>query len=113
MNLSGGKMLKKILAARMQFLLLLLFSIAALNCGVKEVKKKQTAVKQAPVAYQGVIDVKAVDANKDGKIYQCPMDYNVLSDQPGNCTECNMDLEEVTIQEAEDNLVKNDFTIKK
>jgi hypothetical protein len=105
--------INKITAVRLRFILLFLFSIAAFNCGPKETKEKEAETKSAPVAYQGVINVKAVDVNKDGKVYQCPMDYNVLSDQPGNCTECNMDLEEVTIAEAEDDLVKNEFTIKK
>lgn len=65
-----------------------------------------------PVAYKGVIDVKAIDDNKDGKIYQCPMDFNVLSDQPGVDPKCGMNLKEVTLKQAKENLIKHGFKVK-
>jgi Cu(I)/Ag(I) efflux system membrane fusion protein len=65
-----------------------------------------------PVAYKGIIDVKSIDDNKDGKIYQCPMDFNVLSDKPGVDPKCGMNLQEVTIQQAKENLVKHGFKVK-
>ncbi|MCL5030522.1 MAG: efflux RND transporter periplasmic adaptor subunit [Bacteroidetes bacterium] len=66
----------------------------------------------SPVEYKGVIAVKSVDDNKDGKIYQCPMDFNVLSDKPGVDPKCGMNLQEVTIKQAENNLVKHGFKVK-
>ncbi|MCL5028496.1 MAG: efflux RND transporter periplasmic adaptor subunit [Bacteroidetes bacterium] len=66
----------------------------------------------APVAYKGVIDVKAIDDNMDGKVYQCPMDFNVLSDKPGIDPKCGMKLQEVTIQQAVDNLKSHGFKVK-
>ncbi len=66
----------------------------------------------SPVAYKGVIDVASIDDNMDGKVYQCPMDFNVLSDKPGVDPKCGMKLKEVTIKQAEENLVKHGFKIK-
>ncbi len=65
-----------------------------------------------PVAYKGVIDVASIDDNMDGKVYQCPMDFNVLSDKPGVDPKCGMKLQEVTIKQAEKNLIKHGFKIK-
>jgi Cu(I)/Ag(I) efflux system membrane fusion protein len=65
-----------------------------------------------PVEYKGVIDVKSVDDNKDGKIYQCPMDFNVLSDKPGVDPKCGMKLQEVTLKQAADNLKEHGFKVK-
>lgn len=60
----------------------------------------------------GEIDLKAIDKNKDGKVYQDMMDWNVISDKEGNCPLCKMELKEVTIEEARENLIKNDFKLK-
>lgn len=49
-------------------------------------------------------DVSKIDANKDGKVYECQMDYNVISDKPGTCPKCGMNLEEVTVKQAQENL---------
>lgn len=57
------------------------------------------------------IDLKAVDKNKDGKVYQCPMDFNVLSDKPGIDPKCGMKLKEVTLRQAEINLIKHGFRV--
>ena len=58
------------------------------------------------------IDVAAIDKNKDGKVYQDMMDWNVISDKPGKCPLCGMTLKEVTIKEAKDNLVKYGYKVK-
>jgi len=50
------------------------------------------------------VDVATLDLNKDGKVFQCPMDYQVISDKPGKCPLCNMDLEEVSVEKAAKNL---------
>ncbi len=65
-----------------------------------------------PVAYKGVINVKVIDDNMNGKVYQCPMDFNVLSDKPGVDPKCGMNLKEVTIQQAEKNLTEHGFKVK-
>ncbi|MGE5364331.1 MAG: heavy metal-binding domain-containing protein [Bacteroidota bacterium] len=66
--------------------------------------------KTGPVT--GIIDLKKIDANKDGKVFECAMDWNVLSDQPGKCSQCGMDLTEYTRAQARTNLVQNGFKVK-
>jgi Cu(I)/Ag(I) efflux system membrane fusion protein/cobalt-zinc-cadmium efflux system membrane fusion protein len=61
---------------------------------------------------EGVIDLNAIDKNKDGKVFQDMMDWNVISDKPGQCPICEMKLKEVPINEAKFNLVKNGFKVK-
>ena len=50
------------------------------------------------------VDVASLDKNKDGKVYQCSMDAQVISDIAGTCPLCHMDLSEVTISEAKEAL---------
>lgn len=64
------------------------------------------------IVRQGIIEVASIDRNKDGKVYQCPMDWNVIDDKPGACPECKMDLEEVSITKARENLVRNNYQVR-
>ena len=50
--------------------------------------------------------------NKDGKVYQDVMDWNVISDTPGECPVCGMELKEVSLEKATENLIKNNFKVK-
>ncbi len=61
---------------------------------------------------KGIIDVEAIDKNGDGKVYQDPMDWNVISDKEGRCPVCGMYLKEVTIEEAKKNLKEHGFEYK-
>ena len=61
---------------------------------------------------EGVIDLEAIDENGDGKVFQDVMDWNVISDKPGECPLCGMKLKEVTLNEAKYNLIKNGFEVK-
>lgn len=77
-------------------------------------KSQDTVVpktKKNSIIREGIIDVKSVDSNKDGSVYECQMDYNVISDNPGNCPVCKMELEKRTIAEVEENLAKNDYQV--
>lgn len=58
------------------------------------------------------IDLKAIDKNKDGKLFQDQMDWHVISDKPDKCPLCGMKLVEVTIKQAEENLIKHEFKVK-
>ncbi len=60
----------------------------------------------------GVIDLRSIDKNKDGKVYQCQMDYNVISDKPGRDPKCGMKLEKVSLKKAKANLMKAGFKVK-
>lgn len=48
----------------------------------------------------------SADENKDGKVFQCPMHYNVISDENGDCPTCNMSLVEYFVEEAQMNFDK-------
>lgn len=49
------------------------------------------------------VNVPSLDANKDNKLFQCPMDehYNVISDESGECPLCFMKLKEYSVQQTE------------
>ncbi len=80
--------------------------------GMKNMKNQTLAVLDSTVVRKGVIDLTAIDKNKDGKVYQDQMDWNVISDKPGKCPLCKMTLKEVTLKEAKKNLVENNFKVK-
>ncbi len=68
--------------------------------------------KTESIVREGKIDLKKIDENKDGKVFQDPMHWNVISDEAGKCPLCKMTLKEVTIKEAKKNLKKNGFEVK-
>ena len=92
------------------FLLMLAFTLPILSSCSKHKEKKQENVS---IIREGTIDVYSIDANKDGFVYQDMMDWNVISDEPGNCPVCGMKLKKVTIKKAEKNLISHNFKIKK
>lgn len=65
-----------------------------------------------PHEYEGVIDVDNIDSDKDGKLWQCPMDWNVLSDKSGRCPVCNMKLKEYSLDKIKENLMKHGYQHK-
>ena len=67
---------------------------------------------ETSIVHEGVIDVEAIDMNGDGKVFQDPMDWNVISDKEGRCPLCGMFLKEVAIEEAKENLNNNGFEYK-
>jgi len=73
--------------------------------------KQQTKV-DSSIIRTGVIDLQSLDSNNDGMVYQDPMDWNVISDEPGKCPLCKMTLEEVSINDAKENLVQNGYEVK-
>ena|SRR5664279_1414679 len=70
---------------------------------VVQTEVKSVKVDSSIVREKGV-DVASLDKNKDGKVFQCPMDAEVISDTAGTCPLCHMDLSEVTVAEAQENL---------
>lgn len=79
---------------------------------MKDMKHATLSVLDSTVVRKGVIDLKAIDKNKDGKVFQDQMDWNVISDKPGKCPLCKMNLEEVSLKEAKEKLAKNGFKVK-
>lgn len=74
--------------------------------------EKQKTEKAESIVRKGTVDLKSIDKNKDGKVFQCPMDWNVISDKADNCPLCKMKLKEVTNEKAKENLIKNGFKLK-
>lgn len=70
------------------------------------------SVDNESIVRKGEIDLKAIDENDDGKVYQDVMDFNVISDSPGKCPLCGMKLKEVSIDQAEATLMKHGFKVK-
>ncbi|MCK9210803.1 MAG: hypothetical protein M0P61_08225 [Ignavibacteriaceae bacterium] len=76
-----------------------------------KMEKQKSEVTTSSVR-EGKIDLIAIDKNKDGKVFQCPMDWNVISDASGKCPLCKMTLKEVTLSGAKKNLKENGFKVK-
>ena len=80
------------------------------NHSKTEMKKDTSKVEN--IVREGTIDLKAIDKNKDGKVFQDQMDWNVISDKAGKCPLCKMTLKEVTLKKAKEILIKNGFKVK-
>ncbi|MGK9475592.1 heavy metal-binding domain-containing protein [Melioribacter sp. OK-6-Me] len=50
---------------------------------------------------------KDLDKNKDGKVFQCNMCANEISDAAGECPACGMKLTEVSVEKAQQNLSRS------
>lgn len=76
--------------------------------------KHEKAINKADsaIVHKGIINLKAIDKNKDGKVFQDQMDWNVISDKPGKCPLCKMTLKEVTLEKAKENLLKHNYKVK-
>jgi hypothetical protein len=81
----------------------------------KEASMKEHQIKSvnSNLIREGVIDLASIDENKDDSLYECPMDWNVLSDHDGDCPSCGMKLKVFTIAEVQNNLTKYGYEYKK
>jgi hypothetical protein len=83
-----------------------------INMEMKGMEHEMPAEADSSIIRKGEIDLSSIDENKNGKVYQCQMDYNVISDKPGTDPKCGMKLEEVSLKKAKENLLKNGFKVK-
>jgi rubrerythrin len=67
---------------------------------------------ESSIVREGEINLAAIDKNKDGKVFQDQMCWNVISDNPGECPQCGMILKEVSLDKAKENLEKNGYKVK-
>lgn len=75
-------------------------------------KSKSDSDSDNSIIRKGEIDLKSIDKNQDGKVYQDQMCWNVISDKPGECPQCGMILKEVSLDKAKENLLKHDYKVK-
>lgn len=68
--------------------------------------------KKSSIVREGMIDLQAIDENGDGKVFQDQMDWNVISDEAGECPLCGMKLKEVTLNSAKSKLIENGLKVK-
>lgn len=109
------------------YFILILSLVLVVACGNKENKEsvQNTAMNKnmemnehsigeakSELVREGVIDVASIDKNNDGKIYECPMDWNVLADSAGECPVCGMNLKEFELEKVKDNLTKYGYNLK-
>jgi hypothetical protein len=80
---------------------------------VQNEHKMQAAEEKSELVREGIIDVAGLDVNKDGKVYECPMDWNVIGDEHGDCPVCGMELKEYSLDDAKANLDKYGYEYKK
>ena len=59
----------------------------------------------------GEINVESIDVNGDGSVFECPMDWNVISDKDGRCPTCNMFLKEYSIEVTKQNLITYSYKV--
>ena len=78
----------------------------------KHHQMKSTETEEVSIVREGEIDLVAIDVNGDGMVYQDQMCWNVISDEPGECPQCGMVLNEVTLETAKENLEENGFEVK-
>lgn len=78
----------------------------------KHSEKKSDTIEKNPIIREGLIDIPGIDQNQDGFVYQCPMDWNVISDKSERCPICEMKLKKVSIEKARENLQKHGFKVK-
>lgn len=83
-----------------------------MNHDIKNVDHDKMDMKKDNIVREGEIDLVTIDKNKDDKVFQDMMDWNVISDEAGECPLCGMKLKEVTLEKAKENLVKHGFKIK-
>lgn len=83
-----------------------------MNHDMKNVDHDKVDMKKDNIVREGEIDLITIDKNKDDKVFQDMMDWNVISDEAGECPLCGMKLKEVTLEKAKENLVKHGFKIK-
>ncbi|MCX6169982.1 MAG: hypothetical protein NTX65_11610 [Ignavibacteriales bacterium] len=89
-----------------------IFAQMKMSADHSKMEMKKDTAKTDNIVRKGVVDLKAIDKNKDGKVFEDLMDWNVISDKPGKCPLCKMTLKEVTVKQAKKNLLENGFKVK-
>lgn len=88
---------------------LILFVSFAIGCGSTEDhdtmhKDENIQKSESDIVRDYDVNVASLDENSDGKVFQCPMDWQVISDEADSCPLCNMNLKEYSVADAQKNL---------
>lgn len=89
-----------------------------MHCGMNHESMEQDSGKKSGMKSEKSwlreepIDVKSIDADQDGFVFQDHMDWNVISDIEGKCPECGMFLKKTSIADAEKNLRDHGLKLK-
>jgi nitrous oxide reductase accessory protein NosL len=75
----------------------------------EEQKTVQETGKQidSTIIRDSAVEVASLDKNSDGKVFQCSMHADAISDESGECPICLMNLEEHFVADAQKNLHEN------
>lgn len=76
------------------------------GCGKSEEHKPEEINTESSLVRDYDVNVASLDENKDGKVFQWPMDWQVISDEAGSCLLCNMKLKEYSVEDAQANLTE-------
>lgn len=87
-------------------IILLVLTVFANNTTAQTEKKHSGEIKKEVNSEIKSMDIKSIDKNKDGKVFQCPMDWEIIKDKSGKCEICKMNLKEYDVKTAEENLNK-------
>jgi len=88
------------------------FMFIAQSIIAQEHEGHKMEMKDSVSTKESAIDLSAVDKNEDGKVFECPMDWEVLSDDSGRCPKCEMNLKEYSVADAEKNLIEHGHKVK-
>lgn len=83
-----------------------------MNHEMKHADADKMDMKKDSSVREGEIDLIVIDKNGDKKVFQDQMDWNVISDEAGECPLCGMKLKEVTLEKAKENLIKHNYKVK-
>lgn len=83
-----------------------------MNHEMKHADADKMDMKKESLVREGEIDLTAIDKNGDKKVFQDQMDWNVISDEAGECPLCGMKLKEVTLEKAKEDLIKHGYKAK-
>ena len=87
-------------------------TMGGMGGGMSHGNNQSNNMSDTAIVRKGVIDVNSIDLNKDGYVYQCTMNWNVISDEAGNCPLCGTTLKKITNEEAIRNLREHNFEVK-
>ncbi len=71
---------------------------AVLTLAITACNNSNISSEKTPAADSTIVSIDTTKLSKGAVFYQCPMDLEVISDNPGSCPKCGMDLEKVIKQ---------------